>query len=213
MLANNVWNAQAGSGSQCVRFLEPDPTGVRWTARWDWTGTPALSKSYPLVARGWHWTLGLDDQAFPVKLSARRSMRTTWTYALTEQRSGSVDIGYVVTLHARLPAGPAQRPDAEVHVVLSSLRSVVTGRPLGSVVVPGAGTFEVVANGDIWTLTRRGARGRTSGNADLDLLAVTRALVPFGLDGRLQVSGVVAGADVRCGRATLVTAHYALDVR
>lgn len=210
VVANNQWNAEAGTGRQCVRLIGAPGDATGWTARWTWSGGEGTVKAYPSVVRGWHWDWGVTDDAFPVRPGPGSTLRTAWRYRVEGSDPGQADVSTILTLHAGAPAGPADVPDAEVHVVLSTFGIARPPRDavLGTVRLPGAGTFDVTRAGPIWTLTSTTAADRREADVDLDLVGALRLLEGFGLDGRLVVSGLVAGADVSTGTAALVTTSY-----
>lgn len=214
VVANNQWNAGAGTGRQCVRLTGAPGDATGWTAGWTWSGGAGTVKAYPSVVRGWHWDWGVADRAVPVRPGPGRTLRSAWRYRVEGSDPGQADVSAILTLHAGAPSGPADVPDAEVHVVLSTfgIAPPPRGAVLGTVRLPGAGAFDVTRAGPVWTLTSTAAADRREVDVDLDLLDATRLLEAFGLDGTLAVSGLVAGADVSTGTATLVTTSYRVTV-
>ncbi|MFI5495014.1 hypothetical protein [Actinoplanes sp. NPDC051859] len=210
-LNNNQWGKESGTGTQCIW-----DTGTRgnlsWGTSWRWAGQANSVKTYASVVRGWHWGWKAQRTGLPTQLSARKPIKTSWTYAVSPQNPGTMNVAYDLWFHALPQPDWMHQPTDEVMIWL--YRSGGAG-PLGTkqATVTIAGTTWDLYRGDIgWNVFSFVRTGNTT-SADLDLTRFTDDLTARGWLPRTKyLSGIQAGTEVFTGQGALHTSAYSVKI-
>jgi hypothetical protein len=213
---NNLWGRDAGNGWQCSWDSYQSGNTIGWGTNWDWTSkSPAQDnsvKSYASSVLGWHWGWKTTGTQLPTQLSARKAVRTDWSFNVRHNRPGTMNVAYDLWLHDKANPDWPDNPTDEVMIWL--YRTGGAG-PVGSKVATlniGGATWDLY-QGDIGWKVHSFIRTSNTTSASLDLSQFTRALENRGsLSSNKYLSSVQAGTEVFHGAGQLDTTAYSVTV-
>lgn len=211
-LYNNLWGADAGSGSQCIWDNKSEDGKIAWGTQWAWSENPHRIKSFAAVVLGWHGGWTVPDTGLPIQLATLASARTTWAFDLRQQASDRTNVTYDMWLSDR-PDHQAEDAKAEVMVWLARSSGI---RPIGA-------PREEVAIGSATYALWKGAhpeggwpvfsfvRDRNTNASTLDLATFLQLLSGHGLAREMYLLGIEAGIEVFVGAGRLDNRSYSLE--
>lgn len=211
-LNSNLWGAHTGAGSQCLWSNSMNGSGIAWGTSWEWTGQADAVKSYNCAVLGWHWGWKLPDTGLPIQLSANQSVRTSWSFDLSQTTPGGINVSYDLWLSTDPHLGNANATD-EVMIWLYNSGGI---SPVGTKQV--AATIEGI-DWDLWEGSVSGGwmvhsfvRTTNTSSQSLNLNEFFDYLISRGLDRSKYLISVEAGTEVFTGAGRLETMAYSVDV-
>jgi len=211
-LNNNQWGKDAGKGSQCVWETGRSGDTFGWGTSWKWTGEQNSVKSYVSAVLGWHWGFKAQGTGLPIRLSAGRSVRSSWDFKVTKRTANTMNVAYDLWLHDIAAPDWQNQPTDEVMVWL--YRSGGAG-PVGTkqATVTIGGTKWDLYRGEIGWNVFSFVRASNTSTADLNLTDFTDDLAGRGwLQRTKYLSSVQAGPEIFTGAGTLDTSAYSVTI-
>lgn len=211
-LTDNLWAANRGTGSQCVKALSGAGRTVSWSTTWNWSGGPGQVKSFASMVLGWHWGWSVSNSGLPVRTASLNSVPTKWDFSIEQKTPSQLDVAYDLWFH-NVPKPTSDNPSAEVRLVLN--------RP--GLSPPGSDGWvgRYFIDGEFWDLYRGTntwgvytfVRAWPTTSANLDLKRYIDVARVAGTPGSFEyLSSVQAGADVQSGSGKLTTTAYSVRI-
>jgi len=216
-LVNDLWGAaQASSGSQCVTVtsgspasIGPDGTGLAWSTRWSWAGSPGQPKSFSNVYLGWDWGWKDADTGLPRNMADRPGIRSRWDFTVSTETPGRMEVAYDLWFHDRPDPAGDTLPVSEVRIILYRTPADLPASGRQATVTLEGGTWDVYRFGNDWdVITFYRTAPTTSADVDLGRFldeATRYTRLPW-------LTSIHAGVGVNDGAGQVDTSRFTLTV-